>query len=458
MRYAIVGAGPAGLAVGTLLADSGHAVTVFEKKDRIGGSWKGSFQGGYFTENSPRVLIGTAEGFFDYLGLTRGDFVAVYGGALRFNVMVLSFFFSSFSAGDWWALGRGAVAGVRGDITLETWIAVNNMSRAGARALEIFCIAMNDIPSKTNAREFFNTITVPETTGARQFRDPNRWSAIAARRIESRANCGVVVNSEVTGVFGSADGTLARGVLVNGRYEFADRVILCTQATGLVPILRGTPFERNWPMVKDEWARATSYYAFGFQIHFDRPVKRPGSWCWSCAGPWTVIVLPVDWLDELSMDPSIREVWSCCIVDMETPSPFAGGRCANEIADADTVVRECIRQVRASARSDISPKVVTLSSRLYHDGQRWVSGESGFTSGVHRRVPIRGAARNLFALGSFSESDRPITAQFGSSINAVVRYLDMYDPGVRRFRSDGGAITGVAVILVLALIGYRKKN
>lgn len=439
------------MALGCLLADSGHAVTVFEKAPRVGGSWSGSFRDGYFTENSPRVLVGTADGFFDYLGLSRDDFAGVYGGALRFNAMVLAFFAASFSAGDWWALARAVVAGVRADITIADWMALNGFSRGGARALEVFCIAVNDVPSKTNALEFFNTITVPEITGPRQFRDPNKWSALAVRRIASRENCGVAVNAEVTGVFGSEDGGLARGVVVNGRYEFADRVVLCTQSTGLVPILRGTPFERNWPVVTSEWARATSYHAFGFQMHFDRPVKKPGSWCWSCAGPWTVIVLSMDWLEEMSMDPSITEVWSCCVVDMSTPSPFAGGLSANDITDAGAVLRECVRQVRESARADVAPKAVTLSPRLYHDGERWVSGESGFTSGVLPRVPIRGAAQNLFAVGCFSRSSRPITAQFGSSIDAVVRYLDMYDPRVRRFRDEGGSRAGIAVALVLVI-------
>ena len=447
-KYAIVGAGPAGLALACVLADSGHAVSVYEKKPRIGGSWKGSFDGGYFTENSPRVLVSSAEGFLEYLGLTSKDFHGVYGNAIQFNLRVLGFLVGYLSFCDWGALAKALIGGVRADITFGDWIVINEITPKGARGLEILCIAMNDVPSKTNAREFFNMVTIPELTGARQFRDPNKWCALAIKRITSRPNCEIVVNAEVSGVFGSPE--LARGVIVDGRYEFADRVMLCTQATGLVSVLRGTPFERNWPMVTGEWAEATSYYSFGFQLHFSERVNESRSWCWACRGPWTVIVLPVgDWLEEKSMDPGVLEVWSCCVVDTRSPSPFVGGLCVDEITDAGTVVRECMRQI-----GKVNPKTVTLSPGLYHNGRRWVSGESGFTSGVHRRVPIKGFAPNLFAIGCFSESDRPVTAHFGSAISAVMRYLDMYDPKVKRFKESGNMLVYFLITLVLLRIAF----
>lgn len=459
MKYAVVGAGPAGLAIACLLADSGHSVTVFEKSPRVGGSWKSSFNEGYFTENSPRILAGSANGFFDYLGMKSSDFHGVYGNALQFNAHVAAFLLGALSARDWTKVFRAAVFGVRGDITLADWIAINQFSARGARALEVLCIALNDVPAKTNALEVFNLATAQELTGGRQFRDPNKWWSLAVRRITSRPGCAVVVNARVEGVFGSEDGSIARGVMVDGRYEAADRVILCTQATGLVPILRGTPFESNWPMVTPAWTEATAYYSFGFQMHFSTRVDAPWRWCWSCAGPWTVILLPVGtWLEEPSFDPEIREVWSCCVVDTSAPSAYTGGYSADEITDANAVLAECLRQIRASAKTRVDPKAITFSPGLHHNGRRWVSQETGFTSGVRPRVPIKGRASNLFALGCFSESDRPVTAHLGSAVDAVVRYIDMYDPRLARFPRAGGALAcTVATILVLLVVVRGRK-
>ena len=459
MKYVVVGAGPAGLAIACLLADSGHSVTVFEKSSRAGGSWKSSFEEGYFTENSPRIIAGSANGFFDYLGMRWRDFHAVYGTALQFNAHVAAFLIGALSARDWTKALKSAVFGVRPDITLADWIAINGFSARGARALEILCIALNDVPTKTNALEVFNLVTSQDLKGGRQFLDPNLWWSLAIRRITSRPGCAVVVNARVDGVFGSGDGSFARGVVVDGRKEMADRVILCTQATGLVPILRGTPFERNWPMVTPEWTEATAYYSFGFQMHFASRVEEPWRWCWSCAGPWTVILIPVGtWLEEPSFDPDIKQVWSCCVVDTAAPSEFVGGYSADEITDAGAVLAECLRQIRASAKTRVDPKAITFSPGLRHNGRRWVSQESGFTSGTRSRVPIKGRASNLFALGCFSESDRPVTAHLGSAVDAVLRYIDMYDPRIARFPQPGGAIAcTVATILVLLFVVRSRK-
>ena len=344
--------------------------------------------------------------------------------------------------------------------TLDGWMLENGIALRGAWALKVLCIALNDVPAKTNALEVFNLVTAPELTGGRQFRDPNKWWALAVERISSRPGCEVITGAEVTGVFesGSDGGGGAGGVVVFGELRPADRVVLCTQATGLVPVLRGTPFERNWSMVTREWAEATAYYSFGFQLHFASRVREPRGWCWACAGPWTVIVLSVgDWLDEPSAVPGIAEVWSCCVVDTSAPSPFVQDKSADQIPDYNLVLNECLRQIRESSGTPVTPKYVTFSPGLHHDGARWVSAETGFTSGARDRVPIKGRAPNLFAVGCFSESDRPVTANFGSAIDAVLRYLDMHDRGVARFgrprrAARGGCAALSAASLTVAVV------
>jgi hypothetical protein len=147
-----------------------------------------------------------------------------------------------------------------------------------------------------------------------------------------------------------------------------------------------------------------------------------------------VIILPVgDWLEKKSGDPDIVAVWSCCVVDTKAPSPSASGRCADDMKNPNEVVGECLRQIRSASEGRIEPKRITLSPGLHHNGTRWVSAESGFTSGVHGRVPIKGRADNLFAVGCFSEAYRPTTAHFGTAIDAVIRYLKLYDPTVPYF-------------------------
>ena len=437
------------MALGCLLADAGHSVTVFEKKNVVGGSWKSVSQDGYFTENSPRILAGSAGGFFKYLGLADSDFYGVYGNAFQSNLHIMRHVFRFLSFSDVMSMLGSMLFGVSPKISLGEWMESRNISERGARGLEILSIAINDVPAKTNAREFFNIITAPQFKGVRQFRDPNKWWTLAVQRISSKPGCSVVVNAGVSSVTGPSAAE-ATGVMVNGEYHPADRVVLCTQSTGLLPVLRGTPFEKNWSMVTPEWVEDTAYHAFSFQLHFDKPVEAPGHWCWSCAGPWTVIILPVgDWLDKKSDDPEIVDVWSCCVVDTGAPSPFLGGKSANDTQDPYEVLGECLRQIRAASGGPVEPKRVTLSPGLYHNGTRWVSAETGFTSGVRGRVPVKGKAENLFAVGCFSESYRPTTAHFGTAVDAVISFVDTHEPGVRYFGETPVILLALLVITLL---------
>lgn len=469
MRYIVVGAGPAGLALACVLAENGHAVTVYECKSDPGGSWKASFvDGAYFTENSPRLLLGSARGFFRYLGMTDSDFANVYGNAVQTNIHILKHFFRNLSFGDWAAFAKAFVGGVDPDATFEDWMRSAELTERGRRALEVFCITINNVPRKTSAREVFNLISKFEMKGGRQMRDPNRWYDLCIDKILEGPHNRVVTGARVSSLVGSSDASRVAGVVVNGKNDYADRVVLCTQTPALLGILRDTPFARNWPVLTPEYIADTTYYAFGFQVHFaasaPAPAPDPARWCWSCAGPWTVIILPVgDWLVAKSLDPAVVDVWSCCVVDMDSPSPHAGGLTANEIPDEDDVLRECMRQIRQSAGpgARVEPKAVTLSPGLRHDGSRWVSGETGYTSGGRPRVPLKGKAHNLFALGCFSESDRPETAHLGTAIDAVAAFLHRYEPrsrGFHRAGPDTGALVAavaVAVVIVYAFRAFR---
>ena len=57
MSYCIVGGGPSGLSLAYVLAINNYKVTLIERDDKLGGSWKSDWEDGlYFSENSPRVL------------------------------------------------------------------------------------------------------------------------------------------------------------------------------------------------------------------------------------------------------------------------------------------------------------------------------------------------------------------------------------------------------------------
>ena len=423
------------------LAESGHQVTVLEKEARAGGGWtRETDETCRAVENSPRVLVGTHRGFFRDLGV---GFENVYGNAFTANLKIASYLAKRLTCRDVLVM---TLRRPPPDVSLQRWMEVNGVSGPGSIALRKLCILVNDVPEKTNAREFYNTVTSFDTAGLRKFKDADEWVRKALLRIRSFPNCFVLENTPATSLVASSCSDRVHAVVAGDRAFVADRVVLCTQSTGLIPVLKDTPFSRNWEKLTPQWVEKTTYYAFGFQIHFGGPAPIPPDWCWSCSGAWTVIALPVE-----------QRTLSCCVVDMDTPSDTTG-LTANTTADRNDVAKECLRQMYGSnIPSDI--RSITFSQGLHYDG-RWVSRYTGFTSGTNGRLPLKGKASNLFAVGCFTETSRPKTAQAGTAIDAAVLFLNTYEPNSSGFHTrfpDYSIVYAVMALAALVLV-YRLIN
>ena len=428
-----MGAGPTGLALACCLAESGHKVTVFEKEPKAGGGWVREIdESGRVYENSPRVLVGNHSGFFADLGV---KFDTVYGNFIASNLKILAFLWKHLTIRDFiilfWVYPPS-------DMTLKQWMEINQMSEAGRTCVRKLSILVNDVPEKTNAQEFYRTITSVDFAGIRQFRDADDWVNKALQRIRSFPDCNVFVNANVTSLVATSGSQAVHAVVVDGQRFPADRVVLCTQATGLLPILENTPFVRNWEKLTRQWVDDTSYFAFGFQIHFKGSWDPPAAWCWSCSGPWTVIALRVG-----------TKTLSCCVVDMDSPSDVTN-LSVNMMSNKDDIVAECMRQMYGQRVPD-NIESITFSPGLEYIGH-WVSRYTGFTAGTHGRLPMKGLASNLFALGCFTDIGRPRTAQTGTAIEAVVVFLKKYEPHAHGFHVRYPIRTALIVIITVFLL------
>jgi hypothetical protein len=76
--FVIVGAGPCGLALSTLLSKRGNKITLVEKSSVIGGCHRVLRDDGYFTEHSPRVYSGLFKNFASVLELIGSDFDSLF--------------------------------------------------------------------------------------------------------------------------------------------------------------------------------------------------------------------------------------------------------------------------------------------------------------------------------------------------------------------------------------------
>lgn len=469
MNYCIIGGGPVGLSLAYVLSQNNKKVTLIERDDKLGGSWKSEWVDGlYFSENSPRVLIlkPHMKKFFNQIGMKPKDFSYVYGNYIVMISKFATFFYKiGFNLNDLKIFVTDLLFYKQHNHTVKDWLDKRNFSKGGRRAMEIFSILMCDRPDKTNIQSFFSSFKMNGVNEAlKQFKNPDKWHTLVLKHLLDK---GAVVyhNTEVQHIKRVGNRiTSIRCTNKNGEYTIAcDKLFLCTGSKNISNVLSygDSLIRNNWiseSWIK-KWCKETYYIGFGFSLHFDVDVKFPYTWCKFCKNDWTVIALPVsNWLEKTSLDNNVKTVWSACIVDVDTKSSFTG-KTANE-SNKEEVIEECLRQIRTTTNIP-DPYRITTNSKLRKINGKWVSGKIGFTKNTYGYLPMKGKIDNLFALGSFTDVGDDTVATFGRSIKAVVTYLNTNEKdliGFHKNRINKPLLTSLIIIFIIFIIYVKKTN
>ncbi|AUF82695.1 NAD(P)-binding Rossmann-like domain-containing protein [Tetraselmis virus 1] len=475
MKYLVVGGGITGISLAHVLSSNGHSVSLVERSNQLGGSWNSNWKHDkYFSENSPRVIVsdGPHIDFFADLGLIESDFANVYGSKWYTNLVMSRFAYKFLALSDYRILFKESLKQffkIRNCCTLQEWLDASKLTDRAKKMIRIVSILVCDVPHKTNCDDFFGMVASPFPKGVMQMRRPNHWIRLFLTRAATRSNIRIFTDTEVLQLQGNHDETVVTGARcldTKRNHEFgisADRIVLCCQSSGLYDIINSS-FFNNWSVNIREFSEDTQYNAFGLQLHFDKVIPSCDSWCWNCDTDWTVISLPVsDWLDTASLDPSIKTVWSVCVVDCDSVSSHTT-KSANDTRDKQEVALEIIRQLR-SKKDFPDPIRITFSDGLYHNGVEWNSRNTGFSRGKYDWLPMKGRCENLFALGTFTKPISPQIANAGTAVQSVVSFLNTYEPNCTGFhqhwstkQSYRKAFSCLFIIIVVSFIVFRMKQ
>lgn len=434
MKYTIIGSGPSGLSLAYILALNNKNVELIEKDNQLGGSWNSQWiDDKYFSENSPRVYsnFGNSKRLLSHLGFTKNDFQNIYGNFIETNMKLLSFVLKYFNILDCLIFFIASIKYkfIIENITVQNWMDKSSLSMGAQKAIKIISILICDKPEKTNINDFFGSVSY---AFPQQMKEPNRWHILIEKFLNTKDNVKILKNTKVI----KLDKTNEKFRIyskntVNGTENISesDKVFLCTQSNGLYPILKNSSIEikNNWMSIDKmkNWSENTFYSGFGFQLHFDKEIKNKSEWCWSCQGDWTVIVLPVsNWLKTFSKDPTIKTVWSCCIVDMDTKSKRIN-KTANECNRIE-VLEECLFQIKQSYKIP-HPKIVTTSMGLNKNNNKWISKNTGYTKSTYNDLELSGRTKNLYALGCFTKTRTNHIAYMVGAIDAAAEYINKYE-------------------------------
>ena len=392
MKYTIIGAGPCGLSLAYILSLNNINVDIIEQSHQFGGSWNSQWiEDKYFSENSPRVLInsGYTKLFLDSIGINNSDLDVVYGSVIDTNLKIFNFMYKFFNFCDYFKFIYYIIL-YKIITTNYTVQDILDDSSLSNDCKKFITIfsILINAPPNQTNMNDFAGTLNLSTTGFQQFKEPNKWHEILEYKFKKMKNVKIYKN--------------------------------------------------------------TSYNGLSFQLHFDSIVDYTDDWCWSCNTDWFIIITPVsNWLKVISKDSKIKTVWSCTIVSQNVKSKNIN-KTANE-CNIDEFINESLFQINQKLKIP-KPYKITVSENLKKIDNEWKSYNTGFTRGKYEYLPMKGNIKNLFALGSFTDTSYSHVAFMETSIRASITYLNKYEKNMIGFHTEDNKFLNLIILIIIYII------
>jgi len=401
--YVVVGGGPSGIVIAHRMSRRGARVLLLERSYALGGCWKVDPD---LSEHSPKVIDARSypnfRGFVNELGAPFDTQPVYRNGLLKMVLYFLRRLCPHDAAQLGIAIGSTLLRTPRYDyhMSVREWMDTRGISPTARRALRTLCIALANVPEKLCAGVLFDALSAHPRPDLVRLRRPNEWIRRAKDALQAQG-CAIRFDVAVRSVLTTPGGP-TQVIDTHGNVHEGHTVALCVPLTQLHEIVSHSDeaMRRNWFPSMPPFARYvedSSYIGIGLLVRFDRRIDTDhAEWCWSCRGDWTVIVI-----DKTTRCRSgSRSVWSCAVVDLDTPSAHLG-KAARHCTMAE-LQGEVLRQLEEAHGSELRSKVhdVRPHGALTRDPERgWTTVYAGF-SNIRGTLPQRGATvPNVFAVG-----------------------------------------------------------
>lgn len=425
----VVGLGPSGISYGLETAHLERRTLFLEANTSLGGCWRFDYdRNGLYTEHSPKVM-------FKYYNREANQLIERVGASLRFKDV--------YASSNTLQLLRAALAriGIRDalkiitfvllyifgqhdqNITVHDWCAASALSPKAFEMIRSLSILVSNTPDKIRMAVLVSVLfAVRMLMSIDQLVDPGEWLEGAESSLRKISQFEIRYGCRVDRLL-THEHKVTHVVTMEGEHVATNRVVLCVPLRNLLRIAESSPssLHRNWFDSLESFRRfveASSYTGLGFQLHFERPMRYPARWCWSCEGDWNVIVVDKSHsLGTFTKNDRIRTMWSCVVVDLDTKSAFLG-RSANECPNLREVFEEAIRQIEEGFGESIGKYLLTTHAKITRGASRWEAWESSF-SDAFGPMPHTGSIPNLHSLGPHNESK---IATIESAVRSVKRF------------------------------------
>ena len=453
----IVGGGPTGLSLALNLANSKNKITLIEKSDLLGGSWKSRLlEGKYFSEHSPQVLFSNYIYFHKLLEFLKIDknkyIVEPYGNIFKFYIKMIKFFFKNFSISDFIKFFMYVLyTEIFGSkLTIQEMMDKLNFSKSGRKAITMLSLAAADIPSKV----MFENLDVTQSTYLVQMHDKN-YFINKMEKVLLDNNVRIIKNAEVVKINGDRKvesveiKKAKKRMIIKG-----DQFIIATPPINLYYLLKQSPsFSDNWKPINKlkKWAHQSTYYSIGFQLHFDKEIKWKTEWGWSIYSDWYIIILPIsDFITEFTKDRRVKTVWSCTIIE----GGFKSSRTNKTVHQStkDEIIDEALYQISKEYGKKLNPIKITFNKTVKKINNKWVSDISGVTIGKLGTLSFKGKVKNLYSVGCHNLS---VISNLDNALKSSIIFIKKHYPNIK-IKTDISNNKNFIIFLIILIIFYLK--
>lgn len=368
---AIVGGGPSGMSLTTMLSYTKQKILLIESDNNVGGCWKTEFiDDKYYSEHSPKIMTNRYHYFMKlckHLG-AQLEFENVYQSNSLFSVYLSPNVIGQLNFVDMLIVILGFFKSriCENKETVKEFI--SSLSSTGQRVFYIVTVALASTPDKVMMQDVFDEMSnIPPTLI--QMKNPHKWIHHFYKFCSHFDNVQIMNNTKVKSLEFKSNKYYINNNII------ASRVHLCLPPLDLYNVLKSSiSLQNTFGNIHNlkKWAYGSYYDGIGFQLHFNYNIEYPDNWCWSCINDWNIIIIDASkYLQTFTKDNTIKKVWTCVIIDQ-----------TNYSTRINKHVYECtLKEIKDEVLHQLKvyPNVFTFHKGITYKHGKWRSVSHSFS-------------------------------------------------------------------------------
>ena len=414
--YCIIGSGPTGLTVASLLSKIGKKCIIIDKNKEIGGCHRVKRVNGLFTEHGPRIysssFINTKE-LLSKLNIQFNEIFTPYNFTMS---DIGNYSVKNFSIGEIISFVYSFIKLIINtnygkNISMETFMKENNFSESTKDYVDRMCRLTDGASSETySLNKFLQLINQQTLFTIYQPRKPNdkglfkKWFDKLCE-----LNVDFMMDTFVLSLEGISENKVEHIVVSNNNIISkikADNFILCVPPKPLKNILKNSLYKNSFGNFNKltEWVENSSYMNYiPVVFHWNKQslknIKLKDVWGFPKTDWGIAFIVLTNYMD--FKDDRSELVISTCVTKTDTISTF-NNKTANQCEDENELKTEIFRQLKISFPNLPEPTYSILHPGTIRINEKWIESDTAYIEAFKSKFisPFSNITKNLYQVGT----------------------------------------------------------